>query len=298
MRYRITVACLLVTLAVSLQSIFTRPPDTNAHQNTSLDKTIDVGGYNLYISCSGKSVNHSPTVIMEAGLNSSSETWSNIQPEIAKFTRVCTYDRAGMGKSDPPPQQPRTSSQIARDLHTLLTKTRIAGPIVLVGHSFGGINVRMYASLYPKNVVGMILVDSSHEEDTARWLAIIPPEIRREMENAGGRRLLGSEGIDLQESQRQMKAANWHTDMPLIVLSRGRSSYNPDDYPPQLRSFAPKGEELRIKLQEDLASRSSRSKHSFAERSGHMIHRDQPELVIDAIRQVVEATRLKDRKNF
>lgn len=285
-------------MTIAFQSIYTRPQGANAPQIISLDKMIDLGGYKLHIRCSGKPVNDSPTVVMEAGLNSSSETWSNIQPEIAKLTRVCTYDKAGMGKSDPPPQQPGTSTQIARDLHTLLTKTGITGPIVLVGHSFGGINLRMYASLYPKDVVGMVLVDSSHEEETARWLDMIPPEIRKEMEQAGGRRLLGGVQIDLQESQRQMKAANWQTDVPLIVLSRGRSSYSPDDYPPQLRSFAPKGEELRIKLQGDLASRSGRSKHIFAEKSGHMIHHDQPELVIDAIRQVVEATRVKDRKGF
>jgi pimeloyl-ACP methyl ester carboxylesterase len=259
---------------------------------------IDVGGYKLHISCSGKSVNDSPTVVMEAGLNSSSETWGSIQPEIAKLTRACTYDRAGLGKSEPSPLHNRTSLEIARDLHTLLAKTGITGPLVFVGHSFGGINIRMYASLYPKDVAGMVLIDSSHEEETAKWLAIIPPEIRRELENAEGRRLLGGEQIDLQESQRQAKAANWQTDAPLIVLSRGRSSYSPDDYPPQLRSFAPKGEELRIKLQEDLASRSSRSRHIFAEKSGHMIQYDQPDLVIDAIRQIVEATRGKDRKSF
>jgi pimeloyl-ACP methyl ester carboxylesterase len=156
----------------------------------------------------------------------------------------------------------------------------------------------MYASLYPKEVVGMVLVDSVHEEETAKWLALIPPEIRREMEQAGGMKLMGGEQIEMQESNREMKAANWHTNMPLIVLSRGKSSYNPDDYPPPLRSFAPQGEELRISLQAALASCSSRSKHLFAEKSGHMIHHDQPELVIDAIRQIVEATRLKDRKDF
>lgn len=298
MKHRITITILLAVLTIAFQAIYLNPQGANAPQNTSLDKMIDLGGYELHISCSGQSINNSPTVVMEAGLNSSSETWSHIKAEIAQLTRACTYDRAGVGKSDPPPQQPRTSSQVARDLHTLLTKSGMDGPIVLVGHSFGGINVRMYASLYSKDVVGMVLVDSSHEEETEKWLAIIPPKLRIEMENAGGRKLLGGEGIDLQESQREMKAANWRTDIPLIVLSRGRSSFNPDDYPPQLRSFTPKGEELRIKLQEDLARRSSRSRHIFAEKSGHMIHHDQPELVINAIRQVVEATRLKDRRSF
>jgi pimeloyl-ACP methyl ester carboxylesterase len=295
MKYRITITSVLALLAIALQGIYIRNASLQA---TPLDQMIDVGGSKLHINCSGKFLEDSPTVVMEAGLNASSETWSSIQPEIARFTRVCTYDRAGLGKSDPPSRRPGTSRQIAGDLHALLKKTGIKSPIVLVGHSFGGINVRMYASLYPEDVVGMVLVDSSHEEETAKWLAIIPPEIRREMEKAGGEKLMGGEEIDLPESQRQMKAANWRTDIPLVVLSRGRSSYSPDDYPPQLRSFAPKGEELRLKLQEDLAGRSSKSKHIFAEKSGHMIHHDQPELVIEAIRQVVEATRGKDRKSF
>ncbi len=297
MRHGVTIASLLALLTIACQSIYTHPQGANAPQ-PSINHLIDLGGYKLHISCSGKHVNGSPTVVLESGLNSSSETWNDIQPEIAKLSRVCTYDRAGLGRSDPPPHALRTSSQITGDLHTLLTKAGVAGPIVLVGHSFGGINVRMYASLYPRDVVGMVLIDSSHEEETAKWEAMIPPEIRKDLGGASGRRVLGGEQIDLEESQRQMKEANWHTDIPLIVLSRGRSSYSPDDYPPRLREFAPKGEELRIKLQEDLASRSSKSKHIFAERSGHMIHRDQPELVIDAIRQVVEATRVNGRKGF
>lgn len=156
----------------------------------------------------------------------------------------------------------------------------------------------MYASLYPKDVAGMVLVDSVHEEETAKWLAMMPAETRKEMEAAGGRRLLGGAQIDLEKSNAEMLAANWHTRMPLIVLSRGRASYNLDDYPSQLRSLAPKGEEMRIKLQEDLARRSSRSKHIFAQKSGHLIHRDQPELVIDSIRQIVDATRRTKPKRF
>ncbi len=298
MRHRTTITCLLTALAISFQGIYLHPQTTNAPQDTSLDKLIDLGGHKLHFNCRGEAVNGSPTVVMEAGLNSSSETWTNIQPEIATFTRVCVYDRAGLGKSDPPPRPPRTSSQIAKDLHALLTKAGETGPLVVVGHSFGGIIVRMYASLYPKSVVGMVLVDSVHEEETAKWIAMMPPEIRKQMEASGGMGQFGGEQIDLPKSQAEMQAAKWHTTIPLVVLSRGKASYNVEDYPPQLRSLAPKGEELRIKMQKELARCSSRRKHMFAERSGHMIHHDQPEMVIDAIRQIVEATRLKDQKKF
>lgn len=262
-------------------------------QDAAFDKKIDVGGYSLYINCSAKPDKKSPTVVLEAGLNLGSETWNNVQPEVAKFARVCSYDRSGLGKSDASPQQqPGTSQQIVQDLHLLLEKAGIAAPFVMVGHSFGGVNVRLYASLYPKEVVGMVLVDSVHEEETEKWLEMIPPEIRKQMEDSGGRRQLGGEVIDLETSLKQMKAAKWRTNIPLIVLARGTASFNPDDYPPPLRSLAPKGEELRIEMQKDLASRSTNGKFLFAEKSGHIIQQDEPMLVVNAIRQIVESTRL------
>lgn len=298
MRLRVFVVCLLTILLVPLASTLTNSRGAFPAQKFSESRMIDLGSRRLHINCSGASVQGSLTVVLEAGLNASSETWSNVQPEIAKFTRVCSYDRAGIGKSDASPHEPATASQIARELHLVLSKAGVTGPVVLVGHSFGGLIVRMYAGLFPNHVAGIVLIDSVHEEETARWLALMPPDTRRQMEAAGGRRLLGGEQIDLERSNAEMRAANWRTRMPLIVLSRGRESYNPDDYPPQLRSLAPRGEELRIELQEELARRSSRGRHIFAEKSGHLIHRDQPELVIDSIRTVVEATRTKNPKSF
>ena len=263
----------------------------------AFDKKIDIGGYGLYINCSAKPHKQSPTVILEAGLNHGSETWNKVQPEVAKFARVCSYARVGIGKSDADAQQPpRTRWQVVKDLHVLLEKAGIAAPLVLVGHSFGGVNARLYASLYPKEVVGMILVDSVNEEETEKWQAIIPAEIRKQMEADGGKRLLGSEAIDLEASMKQMQAANWRTTIPLIVLARGRASFDPNDYAPPLRPFAPKGEELRIEMQKDLAARSTNGKFLFAEKSGHLIHQDEPELVVNAIREVVESKSLKVTK--
>jgi pimeloyl-ACP methyl ester carboxylesterase len=257
------------------------------------DKKIDIGNYGLHINCSGLSIEGSPTVILEAGLNQGSDTWDRVQPEVAKFARVCSYDRASVGKSDQPQQQPRTSQQIVNDLHLLLEKAGIAPPFVLVGHSFGGLNVRLYTSIFSKEVIGLVLVDSVHEEEAEKWLEIVPSKIRKQMEAEGGRKLLGGEAIDLEKSLQQMKGARWHTSVPVIVLARGRASFNPDDYPPLLRSLAPKGEELRIEMQKDLATRSSKGKLLFAERSGHFIQQDEPKIVVDSIRQVITSTGLK-----
>jgi len=121
---------------------------------------VDVGGYKLHINCMGQG---SPTVILESGLANPSSIWGWVQPEVAHATRVCAYDRAGVGWSDPGPE-PRDGLQIARDLHTLLGKANVPGPYVLVGHSTGGLYVRVYAAQYPQDVVGMVLVDVEHPD--------------------------------------------------------------------------------------------------------------------------------------
>src|SRR3954451_15791966 len=120
---------------------------------------VDVGGFRLHIDCVGTG---SPTVVLDAGLGGSSLDWSLVQSELGRSTRVCAYDRAGMGWSDPGPQ-PRTPGQIARELHTLLTNAGIAGPYVLVGHSLAGKNVRLFALQHPDQVAGMVLVDARSE---------------------------------------------------------------------------------------------------------------------------------------
>ena len=122
---------------------------------------VDVGGYKMHINCTGQGT---PVVILDSGLGDSYISWSKVQPQIAKFTRVCSYDRAGLGYSDASPR-PRISKVIAEELHTLLHNAGIdLPPYILVGHSMGGFDVCMFASLYRSEVAGMVLVDSSHPE--------------------------------------------------------------------------------------------------------------------------------------
>jgi len=243
----------------------------------------------LHINCAGVSAQGGPTVVMDAGGYDSSEAWNKVQPEIAKFTRVCVYDRAGLGKSERQPNPSYPSQKIVNDLHTLLFNAHIVPPFVLVGHSFGGMNVRLYASEFPQEVVGMVLVDSVHEDEMTRWVAMMPPEIKQQLTDADKAQL-----ARLAVSEGQVRAAHWHTDIPLVVLTHG--VVNPGDY--GFQSMAEAGEKLRLQMQEALSRLSSRSKHIIAEKSGHYIQRDQPQLVIDSIRQVVEATRTSDRKRF
>jgi pimeloyl-ACP methyl ester carboxylesterase len=121
---------------------------------------VDIGGRRLNIHCTGSGA---PTVIVENGGAAFSFDWELVQPEVERFARICTYDRAGYAWSDAG-QEFDTFDQSVHDLHILLRKAGIAGPYVRVGHSFGGLLVRFYQVTHPSDVVGMVLVDSSHEE--------------------------------------------------------------------------------------------------------------------------------------
>ena len=124
-------------------------------------RIVDVGGHRLHLYCAGEG---GPSVVMDSGLPGSSLSWRLVQPEVAQFARVCSYDRAGLGWSEAGPK-PRTSQQVVEELHTLLASAGIEAPYVLVGHSFGAFTARLYASTYPKEVAGLVLVDPLHPRE-------------------------------------------------------------------------------------------------------------------------------------
>jgi pimeloyl-ACP methyl ester carboxylesterase len=126
-------------------------------------RLIDIGGWRLHLYCTGRQRPGKATVILEAGVGDFSVEWSLVQPQVAKITRVCSYDRAGDGWSDIGPH-PRTLHQIVYELHTLLNRAGERAPFVLVGHSYGGWLVRLYQSIYPAEVSGMVLVDAAEDD--------------------------------------------------------------------------------------------------------------------------------------
>jgi len=254
---------------------------------SSFEEQVDIGGRRLHINCMGENVEGSPTVVLETGLGDSSSVWNRVQPEVAKFVRVCSYDRAGLGGSEPAPV-PRTIEAVVADLHTLLANAKVPSPYVLVGHSLGGILARLYASRYPKEVVGMVLVDSAHEDEPDRGLALLPVEMLKQSKPEDFVIHHPRESVDHCSIRALMNAANWHSNIPLLVLTQGRP-YNPNDYPTP--SLAAKFYQFHLEMQKDLVRRSPRGKQVIAEKSGHNVHQDQPELVIDAIRQVVEGVK-------
>lgn len=284
------VRILLMSLCacISTQYALAQNPKDEGRGSSSFDKLVNLGGgRRLHINCSGMNVAGAPTVVLEAGAGNDSSIWNRVQPEVAKFARVCTYDRAGLGGSDPVPK-PRTVVALTEDLRALLANAKVTGPYILVGHSLGGILVRLYASYYPAEVVGMVLVDSAHEDEPDRGLALIPRETFKEMlKKLSPEDLVprSAEQIDGCSMRAVMNALDWHSDIPLVVLTQGRP-YGPDMV--AVPSIAPKAYQLHLALQRDLVRRSPKGRQIIARKSGHGIHQDQPELVIAAIRQVVK----------
>lgn len=221
---------------------------------------------------------------------------------MATLTRVCADERPGTdviidgvlqrSRSTPVPM-PRTAQSVVSDLHTLLHVADVPGPYVLVGHSLGGLFVRLYASTYPDEVAGMVLVDALSEflpsyltpsewATFAQLNAAVPPELARDHTY---------ETVDLAAAARTMQqaaAAHPLRPMPLVVLSRGQ----PLGAPAAELGVAPEAfEQAWAKTQDDLAALVPNARHIIAHQSGHYIQLQQPDLVIDAVRQVVEAVR-------
>ena len=287
-------------------------------------RLVDIGGRRLHIQTQGEG---SPTVVISAAGAAAPLDWTNVLPAVAEFANVCVYDRAGSGWSDPD-GGPRTSRHIGKELRRLLETAGIPGPYVLVGHSIGGIHMRTYTGMFPDDVVGLVFVDSSHEEQVERLPAANPISLEGQIRILkivsaiapfGGVRLLGALGLaaqilnfeflqpELRENARAIlywsnlgdlaselgaipetmeqvrEAARPLGDMPLAVLTAG-SADNP--------AFQREGvREVWLELQDELAALSTNSKHVVAEKSTHYIHEDEPEIVIDAIRWVVEEVR-------
>jgi pimeloyl-ACP methyl ester carboxylesterase len=266
---------------------------------------VDVGGHRLHINCTGEG---SPTVVIEAGLGDWSTGWGYVQPEVAKTTRVCTYDRAGWGWSEPGPE-PRDANQIAKELHTLLQKANIPGPYVIVGHSLGGLPVRVFTHDYPGEVKGIVLVESMFPGQTgyatpsivissspllARFGLIrllfkplglinyVPPS-----ENAyvslfvrpKSAQALVDEIQEIPNSMAQAGAVSTFGDLPLIVLT-GKLNQTP-------------GWQVG---QAELPKLSSKSQQLFADKSGHTIAIDQPDAAVAAILKMVEQVRQSTQK--
>ncbi|MDX6610900.1 MAG: hypothetical protein QOD75_86 [Blastocatellia bacterium] len=270
---------------VSLPLIFKRAGLTATPGALQLQK-VDAGGHSLNLLVGGKrSSEQSPAVILEGGFGAGIASWTTVQTEIAKFTQVVSYDRAGLMQSEPGPK-PRDAKQIALELHTALQKAGIKSPYVLVGHSMGGPYVRVFAGMYPNEVSGMLLLDPSLEtfED---WMKTGPQQKlnesilkSREAQMAKGTQGLRDEAAGLSATYEEARSAKLPPGIPVTLITAMKDP----DMPPDV------GSAWEQKHKEWIAKVPG-GKHILAEKSRHPIQLDEPQLVIDTIRQMVETVR-------
>jgi pimeloyl-ACP methyl ester carboxylesterase len=284
---------------------------------------VEVSGYKMHLYCDGPRES-TPAVILESGLNDSWLSWFKVQPPIAKFARVCSYDRAGVGWSDAQPGEP-DSQTISLRLHSLLRNAGIKPPYILVGHSSAGLHVRVFQKMYPAEVSGIVLLDASHPDEMNRMPPQIavgrskrrfkfellkltmpfgiprltgrcgdgPAEIKNLLRTAQCRRLWmetqEAEFDAFDKSVDESRAAASLGSLPLMVLSHdpkigGRPGVLPAD-------IAERSEIAWARMQEELSRLSTSGSHIVAQGSAHYIQFDRPDLVVDAVHFVVDASR-------
>lgn len=289
-------------------------------------RMVDIGGHRLHLYCLGTGT---PTVILESAAPGWSLYWSNVQPPLARTTRVCAYDRAGLGWSERGPL-PRTGQRMAKELHRLLERAGIQGPYVLVGHSLGGLVARLYQHDYPEEVVAMVLVDAGHESEMRQaefrlfvnagksmlpviraltmvgvtrlmasydqlpqlWTvqeekvsAKIRPMLRAGWLRTGYYSTLTEESDGLIETLEQVRRNGSLGNLPLVVITATGPIWWPE-MPGQVNQA--KFRKMWLELQQGLTSLSTNSRQVFADQSGHFIPFDQPDLVTNAVRQLID----------
>lgn len=307
---RIVAALIGLLLVGYIYESLAEAADTKAYPPPG--ELVDVGGHRLHIHCTGTG---SPTVVIEAGLGDWSTSWGFVQAGVAKTTRVCTYDRAGMGWSEAGPR-PRDAAQFARELHTLLQNANIPGPYVMVGHSLGGLGVRMFVHDYASEVVGVVLIESMSPKQRAqlpagegsqpnlqsRFYSILGGAARFGVARVLARPLMDllspqslpnensyyarfvrpqsmqaarDEAQSLAASEEEAAAVTSFGDLPLIVLT-GALHTSPPDWQT---------------WQAELLQLSSDSQHLFAEHGNHVIQIEEPDAATAAIVKMVELVR-------
>jgi pimeloyl-ACP methyl ester carboxylesterase len=267
-------------------------------------KLIEVDGADVHLLCMGEG---SPTVVLESGMGSFSVEFIPLMREVATFTRVCAYDRAGFGWSDPLSSQ--TAEQVADHLHATLVAAGEAPPYVLAGHSLGGVYVRAFTGRYRDEVTGMLLIDASGDDQSLRF----PAEFTREsfpwqlwacrLGNPFGiyRALQIPEkmvaGLELPAEVEPMIVARLHTNqfcasmlqLDFVALTSRHVDYDFGDLPLIVLVHGmemPEAEQTWQEIQLEHARMSTRGELIVARESGHHIHFDQPELVVESLRRL------------
>jgi pimeloyl-ACP methyl ester carboxylesterase len=328
-------AALLVVLALSGALYQALGAAADRRKFPPPGRMVDIGGRRLHLLETGAG---GPSVVLEAGISASCLNWTAIQNELAGFARVCSYDRASLGWSEPA-DTPRQASRLVGELHALLIAAQIPGPYILVGHSFGGMLARGYATKYPSEVVGLVLVDPLRPAD---WAS--PSEEQSSMLRRGVRlarrgallarlgvvrfslALLASGGRRIPKLIARVSSGNGESAVSRLVGEVGKMpretwpmirahwcqpksflgmSGHLEALPVSCAEAAECGDALPVPMvilsaatstsaqlaERDALARRSHGKHIVV-KGGHWIHLDEPELVVEAIREIMESLRV------
>jgi pimeloyl-ACP methyl ester carboxylesterase len=328
----------LIVAAAAVGALYQAASARRCQQFGLPGRLIDVGGHRLHAVCQGDG---KPVVLLESGVAASSLSWTLVQPEIAKFTRVCAYDRAGLAWSDMA-SSPRTFTRIVEELRAVVMEIAPRGPYVLVGHSFGSFVVRAYAARFPRDVAGLILVDPPTDwlsmsrqrsrmlhggvhlsrigallahlgvvraclalltggapAAPRRFVKIFGPTAARTLERLVGevRKLPPDIHPVVQMLWCQPKCFHAMADHLLVLAREGASIAAlapPRDVPVTVISSGDQPPE-QILAHRRLSERSDAGRHVIAARSGHWILFDEPDLIVDAIRELIDSNGGRER---
>lgn len=250
---------------------------------------VDVGGYHLDVVRAGSGT---PNVILVAGLGNTVDTWTQIVPSAAQLSTVVAYSRSGLGRSEPGPSK-HTAKDSVLELHALLAKLNLKPPYVLVGASYGGILVRLYTSMYPNEVAGLVLSDASHEQQVQRY-GKVDPKYPAQFRTFFEEKLKSLKGAEADETRESVRIQNARAveglkplpDIPIAVLTSMKV-----DPKPEFVNQTAAGHDAWRAMHEEWFRRSRNGLHIVTSRSGHHIQDDEPQLVIEAIRFVLDRVR-------
>jgi len=246
-------------------------------------RMISIGDRRLSVYCDGEATRSPMVVLIPAG-GRTAKDWETIQPAVSSFARVCSYDHANFGESDKAPVKLQSVDEVVDDLHEWLKASGEKGPFILVSHSNSGFYARRFVTRYPREAAGLVFVDSSHEEQALRLHELDP-------QGPGLTDVTARLGFYVKPGER----LEWRTDLPLIVIGRGtpfermaRDGTNSQTNRMTEEQWAA-WDRIWREFQQDLAKRSTHGEFRLAEESGHFIQHDQPDLVIQAIRDLSQA---------
>jgi pimeloyl-ACP methyl ester carboxylesterase len=259
-------------------------PPVASPEDPVISSPVDIGDRLIFLRCIGT---RSPTVILEAGYGDNGTIWAPVQIHASEFVRICSYDRAGLERSDEPDHYPRTGADVVADLHAALQNAEVKPPYLLVGHSYGALFSRLFAQTYPEEVAGLLWLDPWPLDYDTDLHTLVGDKLWTAYES-----LLASdpdnEVVDFPATYQEIRGAGTLPDVPLLVLVHGQAPTAqgyPEGWP------VDKQEQLWQQLEKDMATLTPQGQEQIVADSGHMIHQAKPYVVVDAIAQLVDQLR-------